>query len=149
MDNIKSPRFILAAIALLATVVLAVLGKIDGSTAVGTMLGLAVGSGAALGAAKKTGLACLALLFTGTLLISQEGCTTTATGQRQFDPNRAMAAACAITPAANNLHLAICSSLSGTAKEDCLKAQRMIQTSSQALLGLAAGVYGNCERNSP
>lgn len=49
MDSVKSPRFILAMVALLATIVLAVLGKIDGSTAIGTILGLAVGSGAAIG----------------------------------------------------------------------------------------------------
>ena len=55
MDSVKSPRFILAIVALLATIVLAVLGKIDGSTAIGTILGLAVGSGAAIGGVSKKG----------------------------------------------------------------------------------------------
>lgn len=53
MDNVKSPRFILAMTAVVAVVVLAVLGKIDGSTAIGTILGLAVGSGVAINGAKK------------------------------------------------------------------------------------------------
>lgn len=55
MDSVKSPRFILAMVALLATIVLAVLGKIDGSTAIGTILGLAVGSGAAISGGVKKG----------------------------------------------------------------------------------------------
>lgn len=145
MNSIKSPKFILAAFASLATLILAILEKIDGSTAVGTMLGLAVGSGAVWGAAKKIGPVCLALFFIGILFSGSISCATTTAGEKKFDPVKVMNAACAIAPAANNLHLTICNSLTGVAKEDCLKAQQIIQASSKTLFGVASGVYGACK----
>lgn len=137
MDSIKSPRFILAVLAMGITAAAMFLGKITGGEGVAYVMGLATGAAAVVGsAAVKNGVkSLLPLALVGAML---SGCVTTSTGERKFDAAKAVDTACAITPALSTIaQKGVCENLAEPARTKCLRIAAIVQAS--AGVGLAIG----------
>ncbi len=137
MDSIKSPRFILAVLAMGITAAAMVLGKITGGEGVAYVMGLATGAAAVVGsAAVKNGVkSLLPLALVGAML---PGCVTTSTGERKLDAAKAVDTACAITPALSTIaQKGVCENLAEPARTKCLRIAAIVQAS--AGVGLAIG----------
>lgn len=137
MDSIKSPRFILAVLAMGITAAAMFLGKITGGEGVAYVMGLATGAAAVVGtAAVKSGVkSLLPLALVGVML---SGCVTTSTGERKLDAAKAVDTACAITPALGTIaQKGVCENLAEPARTKCLRIAAIVQAS--AGVGLAIG----------
>lgn len=137
MDSIKSPRFILAVLAMGITAAAMFLGKITGGEGVAYVMGLATGAAAVVGtAAVKSGVkSLLPLALVGVML---SGCVTTSTGERKLDAAKAVDTACAITPALSTIaQKGVCENLAEPARTKCLRIAAIVQAS--AGVGLAIG----------
>jgi folate-dependent tRNA-U54 methylase TrmFO/GidA len=145
MDSIKSPRFILAVLAMGITAAAMFLGKITGGEGVAYVMGLATGAAAVVGsAAVKNGVkALLPLALVGAML---SGCVTTSTGERKFDAAKAVDTACAITPALSTIaQKGVCENLAEPARTKCLRIAAIVQASAGVGLAIGGSIAEACK----
>lgn len=145
MEVIKSSRFWLALIIILGAFVLAVLKLISGSEAIAATVGILGGFGVAkAGSGSSSSAGAVALVLC--LCVGLAACVTTSTGQRQFDPVKAVDTACDLQPAVSTIaEKGVCENLPEPRRSKCIRINKLVSAGSSAALAIAGAITEACQ----
>jgi len=146
MDTIKSPKFILAVLAMAITAAAMFLDKISGGEGTAYVMGIATGAGAALASSVSVKGSIKALLPLSLIGVMLSGCVTTSTGERKFDATKALDTACALQPAVSVItEKGVCENLPEPRRSKCIRINKLVSAGTGAAMAIAGAITEACQ----